>query len=284
VSKPNSSHLSSRRLSPVLVLLLLLVGGNAKLYGQTPSPCATTDQSSQAWAQDATVYYNLSNITDPQAKQKIQDALTAWDTANQSNNSGVRFSSATPPAGAPTISFQVGGSNGSNAGHFDSTVNLSTGIIQSATVQIYTEGKTPGGNPIFDKGQPGYYDMFLKIALHEIGHTMGLNDAAVPTSGYCDQSDGATVMNGYCGTNDSGGNLSTKVTDCDKNALNSSDSPYPPKMNNPPLGGGGGGGGDLGGGGGYNYYPCTPYYWVYYESWDEGRTWDMVDYSYAGCW
>jgi hypothetical protein len=266
-----------------MVLLLLLLGGNAKTYGQTPSPCATTDQSSQAWAQDATVYYNLSNITDPQARQKVQDAITAWDTANQSNNSGVRFSSAAPPAGAPTISFQVGGSNGSNAGHFDSTVNLSTGIIQSATVQIYTEGKTPGGNPIFDKSQPGYYDMFLKIALHEIGHTMGLNDAAVPSTGYCDQSNGATVMNGYCGTNDSGGNLSTTVTDCDKNALNSADSPYPPKMD-PPLGGGGGELGGGGGGGYYYYQPCTPYYWVYYESWDDGQSWDMVDYSYAGCW
>ena len=47
------------------------------------------------------------------------------------------------------------------------------------------------------------------------------------------------------------------------------------------------GGGD-GGGGGYDPYyydyPCTPYYWVYMESWDGGRTWDIVDVSYAGCW
>lgn len=47
------------------------------------------------------------------------------------------------------------------------------------------------------------------------------------------------------------------------------------------YGGGGGGGGDLGGGGG-NY--CTPYYRVYYQSWDGGKTWDVVDVSYAGCW
>ncbi len=44
------------------------------------------------------------------------------------------------------------------------------------------------------------------------------------------------------------------------------------------FGSGGGGGG--GGGGGY----CTPYYWVYYESYDGGRTWHVVDVSYAGCW
>jgi hypothetical protein len=41
-----------------------------------------------------------------------------------------------------------------------------------------------------------------------------------------------------------------------------------------PGGGGGGGGG----------YSCTPYYWVYYESYDGGQTWYVVDMSYAGCW
>ncbi len=38
-----------------------------------------------------------------------------------------------------------------------------------------------------------------------------------------------------------------------------------------------------GGGGGYMEAPCTPYYWVYYESWDGGKTWDAVDTMYAGC-
>ncbi len=41
--------------------------------------------------------------------------------------------------------------------------------------------------------------------------------------------------------------------------------------------------GEGGGGGGGGYY-CTPYYWVYYQSWDEGLTWEIVDISYAGCW
>lgn len=278
MSKPISLRRPLHYLSITLVLLLILVSSNATLYSQSTSPCATTSQSNQAWAQNTTVYYNLSNITDPQIKQQIQNAINAWDSANQSNNSGVRFSSNTPPAGAPTISFQVGGASGNNAGHTDPVVNLSTGVIQSATVNFYTEGTTPKGDPIYDKNQPGYYDMFLKVALHEIGHTMGLDDAPVPDTGYCDQPDGATVMNGYCGTNDKGGNMPTTVTDCDKNALNSSDSPYPPP---PPSGGGSGGGGYDGGGG---YYSCTDYYWYYYESYDGGQTWDFVDSEYAGCW
>ncbi|MFN0141317.1 MAG: collagen-like protein [Pyrinomonadaceae bacterium] len=35
-------------------------------------------------------------------------------------------------------------------------------------------------------------------------------------------------------------------------------------------------------GGGGN--PCTPYYWVYYLSWDGGQTWEYQYSEYAGCW
>jgi hypothetical protein len=282
VSKSIHHPHSLRYVSIALGFFMILIG-SANLYSQTSSGCAKTDQSNQAWAQNTTVYYDTSKITDAQAKQQIESGIAAWDSANKNDNySGVRFLPGPAPAGAPTITFQMGGSNANNAGHTDTTVNLSNGIIQSATVSFYTDGKTPGGNPIYDKNQPGYYDMFLKVTLHEIGHTMGLEDADVPTSGYCDQPDGATVMNGYCGTNDSGGNLSKTVTSCDNTALKSADSPYPPPM---PTGGGGGGvggGGDYyyGGGGGY----CTPYYWVYYESYDGGNTWYEVDSEYAGCW
>jgi hypothetical protein len=41
-----------------------------------------------------------------------------------------------------------------------------------------------------------------------------------------------------------------------------------------------GGNGDVGG----FEYTCTPYYWYYFLSWDGGKTWQLVDYSYAGCW
>jgi RHS repeat-associated protein len=50
-----------------------------------------------------------------------------------------------------------------------------------------------------------------------------------------------------------------------------------------PTGGGGPtdtGGGNPGGGG----PPCTPYYWVFFVSYDGGETWELTDISYAGCW
>ncbi|HEX8130306.1 MAG TPA: hypothetical protein VF527_14475 [Pyrinomonadaceae bacterium] len=43
-----------------------------------------------------------------------------------------------------------------------------------------------------------------------------------------------------------------------------------------PGGGGPGDGGDADN--------CTHYYWVYYESYDNGKTWYEVDSGYAGCW
>jgi hypothetical protein len=71
-------------------------------------------------------------------------------------------------------------------------------------------------------------------------------------------------------------------TTCDNNVAKSAGQ-YPTKTEE--LQGGGGGGGDpeplmpLGSGG------CTPYYWVWYESYDGGQTWEPTgDVEYAGCW
>ena len=41
-----------------------------------------------------------------------------------------------------------------------------------------------------------------------------------------------------------------------------------------------GGTGDAGG----FEYTCTNYYWYRYESLDGGKTWKLVEVSYAGCW
>jgi hypothetical protein len=79
----------------------------------------------------------------------------------------------------------------------------------------------------FDPGKEGYDTAYLKAALHEIGHTMGLGEMPTPTGGVCAQTNGATVMNGFCGTNDMGGgstpggNLPTAPSTCDNDVLHS---------------------------------------------------------------
>jgi hypothetical protein len=77
----------------------------------------------------------------------------------------------------------------------------------------------------------------LKLMLHEIGHTMGLNDVDVPNpnSNCGGQTAGNSVMNGKCGINDEGGNMPKDVKNCDNQTV-TSNTEYA-------QGGGGSGGG-----------------------------------------
>lgn len=54
--------------------------------------------------------------------------------------------------------------------------------------------------------------------MHEIGHIMGLAEAS--SGNVCDQQDGASIMNGFCGTNDSAGNMPGSITSCDNEVIN----------------------------------------------------------------
>jgi hypothetical protein len=98
--------------------------------------------------------------------------------------------------------------------------------VTSAVITFFPNGTYSGTTiKFFDASQSGYSNIWEKAALHEIGHTMGLNHLTGYSS-VCDEPDGASVMNNLCGTNDSGNNMSTSVTTCDKNVINSQ-SGYP---------------------------------------------------------
>ena len=190
--------------------------------------CPTINFRAEQWAPGTTVYYNFGNITDPTQINQIQTAIDRWNAANLSNNSGVQFSSAPPPAGARTLTFQ-NGTLPSNSAFTSTTINLQTNEILFATITFDLQRTTSSGVPWFNPSGAGYDDVFTKVSLHEMGHTMGLNEAPAP-NGVWAQPDGATVMNGICGSNDSGNNLPTNITPCDTNALNGS---YPPPMPTP---------------------------------------------------
>jgi hypothetical protein len=91
------------------------------------------------------------------------------------------------------------------------------GTVSSAVVTFDLQATIPGSSTlVYDPTGPGASTFFLKVALHEIGHTMGLDEIPDPPSGdACDQVDGASVMNAGCNQDDSGGNLPTDVTSCD---------------------------------------------------------------------
>lgn len=114
---------------------------------------------------------------------------------------------------------------------------------------------------------------------HEIAHNFGLNHTA---NGGLSNQTASSLYNSSIGLNDTTTGASGP-TNCDRTVINATYAAggvrYTALVINPP-----GGGGYDGGGGGYYDYPCTSYCWVYYESWDGGRTWNIVDVSYAGCW
>jgi hypothetical protein len=119
----------------------------------------------------------------------------------------------------------------------------------------------------------------LNAMSHEIAHNFGLNHATTVSN-----QTASSLYNSNNGLNDTSTGA-PGPTPCDKQTMNSIYAGGGVKYVAPTIGGSGGDGGyDPGYYYYYDYNYCTPYYWVYYESYDGGRTWNEVDSWYAGCW
>jgi hypothetical protein len=276
----------------VLLFAILFVGLSASdqaAYAQTCTATNTATVNKTGWNRDQPVSVYIDPAITGDARRGVEQAFRNWNTANQSNNSGVSytFTNTAPAAGAYgtfTVSYspQITGTDGTRVRAQASTTPNANGVTTSASAvidQVMTN-----------------YDAVLETMSHEIGHPAGFGHCGTCAPGDSvmaqvpyDPDDPATFNQAY--------SRATSPTGCDNQALQQTNYPYcsPPPFSSctwdwstcscyPGTGGGGGGlgGGDESGGGGYYY--CTPYYWVYYESWDGGRTWDVVDVSYAGCW
>lgn len=211
-------------------LASLITSGFIIVNSQSGCPEVET----QRYPPGSKVYVDFGNITDPEQLRQIRTAIASWNTTNASNNSRVEFIEGSPPAGTSdprTLTFQNGPVAGGDPSRMSPQVYLSSGLIQSATITFNLNATIPNtpSIPVYDLSPSAIASslFFQKIALHEIGHTMGLKEAPVPQNDYCAQPNGATVMNGYCGTNDSGGNYPASVQSCDSNAVHSN---YPPPL------------------------------------------------------
>jgi hypothetical protein len=274
--------LSKYRVRAGLIALAIIAGtvGLSAVNWPSNTVCAQTtdcvspppDPNKAGWKKGTTVYYDVSGLPGG-VQQQARDAFAAWTDANKTDGSGVTFapSDASHPA---NFTVGVGAADGRPGKTVTSTDanKLSTGATTSLDLN---------NTSFFDQNQDGYGTAILKIMLHEIGHTMGITDTPGDETKSCGgQTPAGSVMNGQCGVNDQGGNGPTTVTSCDKGVVNQK-AQYTPTPTTPPGGGGGGGGGGNYSGG----YPCTPYYWVWYESYDGGQTWEPTgDADYAGCW
>lgn len=117
-------------------LAIVTLNGVKDLTALAQSGCAQADP--QRYPAHSKVYYDFGNITDPEQRRQIGEAIRLWNQANQSNNSRVEFLPGPPPAGTPsprTLNFQNGETSGGAAARMDPIVNLSTEEIVSATVR-----------------------------------------------------------------------------------------------------------------------------------------------------
>ncbi|MGI8655916.1 MAG: hypothetical protein ACR2LC_11930 [Pyrinomonadaceae bacterium] len=150
------------------------------------------------------------------------------------------FVISTPPTGTnnpTTLTFQNGPI--STVGRVsEARVTSAPGslVASSATIVFNPQATIPNTNPpvnFYNENALGYESIFLKLGLHEIGHTMGLSD--VPND--LAQAGQSEMNRPSASVNDVNGVMATNGTQCDINAVSSS-YPYQPPPPPPPGGGG----------------------------------------------
>lgn len=233
------------------------------------------------WIKGTTVQVYIDPAITGDQRNAVVQAFTNWGNAGgtDGNNSRVTYTIVNSPPPASSYSF----------------------IVTSTAPVTYPGTRAETGNTVDQYGytlqaqtslDPRVTDpaAVLEVMSHEIGHPAGLDDCLT-----CAPGDSVMGPGPPQGQYNTVVGRPTSPSPCDNQRLQQADYPYC----SPPVGGdcavwdpntctcnqyngGGGGGGSEPGGGGGDY--CTPYYWVYYESYDGGQTWDMVDYEYAGCW
>jgi hypothetical protein len=187
---------------------------------------------SQGWAVNSDAVYVVNGFTGTETNF-IGGGLSSWTYNNQNgfNCSYVQFTI------TGSAAYTIGNNSGQASGHpswaASTSVNLLDGKTWTATTTFWWGAVANGSNVWNRNGTNAYYNFVRKVACHEAGHTMGLDD--IPSGS---QTAGQSIMNGISGTNDSGGNMPKQVQACDNSAVNS----IQQYANNCPSGGGGGGG------------------------------------------
>lgn len=137
--------------------------------------------------------------------QEIENAITAWNTANQQSGNNTQFVTA-GPNNPISVTFTA---DAANTGGSAST-NVGRGLIDSANpamITFHPQSTFQGGSALaFQPSATGYNTAYLQSALHEIGHLMGIGDYGNPSGGnVTEPPPGSSVMNSFYGVNNTGG-------------------------------------------------------------------------------
>jgi hypothetical protein len=189
-----------------VVFFLLSNSETQTASAQVLTGCPTQEPETVGWPRTpntaTTVKYYIDTTFNLTQRSQIESAFNKWTAASQATCLKINFVPATNGLAA-NITVQLTEKGGTH-----------TELDASNPQRILTEANTFFDSNDFDPQQPGYSTAFLKGMLHEIGHTMGLNDTSSSNP------DGRSVMNRRSGINDQGNSNPTEVQPCDIQSVN----------------------------------------------------------------
>lgn len=168
--------------------------------------CTPRDRRALGWPRNTVVHFDIGRLP-RQVRSAARLAFDEWTAANRKVGNGIVFIEGHGPA---QISVRKGrASRGPAQARF--RLDPQRRLRGEATIRIDIDNRS-----FFDARQEGFVRAVTKTLLHEIGHTMGLDDV---DGSPCRQRRGRSVMNGLCETNDQGDAQPEVVTTCDLETL-----------------------------------------------------------------
>lgn len=169
-----------------------------------------------------TVYYTFdaSIPNDSLQINQIKTAVNHWNSALLQTCAQIVFVEGTGNPLSPKLTFKNSNAYGAaQTIHQDVYINE----VWEATIYFNPDFRLPSNALYYDPNQhqAAYETVYTKMAMHEIGHLMGMTHYTKNYPNPCAQSARSSVMNDGCGVNDFENYISQTVTICDYDRLNS---------------------------------------------------------------